>query len=68
MERNPKSPQVIFCEKCDCLLVSADIDLHYLGHTFSHKFLQCPSCKQVFIPEEIVEGKMRQVEELLEDK
>ena len=40
----------------------------YLGHTVSHEVLTCPKCGKVFIPEELAEGRMAEVEEQLEDK
>lgn len=40
----------------------------YLGHSFSHDVLTCPKCGKVFIPQELAEGRMAQVEEMLEDK
>ncbi|HHW08260.1 MAG TPA: DNA-binding protein [Clostridia bacterium] len=41
---------------------------NYLGHTFSHDVPACPKCCKVFIPQELAEGRMAQVEEQLEDK
>ena len=40
----------------------------YLGRTFAHEVLTCPKCGKVFIPKELAEDRMAQVEELLEDK
>jgi DNA-directed RNA polymerase subunit RPC12/RpoP len=56
------------CAKCDKELVLEPTLLTYLGHTMTHDFPRCPSCGQVFIPEEIVDSKMREVEISLEDK
>ena len=56
------------CLKCNCALEYEITNLSYLGHRISEKFLRCPKCKQVYIPEEIVTGKMAEVEESLEDK
>jgi hypothetical protein len=58
----------LICLKCNCNLEYATTNLYYLTYKVSEKFLQCPQCKQVFIPEEIVLGKMVEVEETLEDK
>lgn len=58
----------LVCLKCDRALVYENTNLYYLGHRVSEKFLRCPVCKQVYIPEDIALGKMAEVEESLEDK
>jgi hypothetical protein len=40
----------------------------YLNRSFKHPVDRCPSCGQIFIPEELAKGKMKQVEEALEEK
>jgi hypothetical protein len=45
-----------------------DTQFNYLKRSFRHKALRCPSCGQVFIPEELARGRMRDVEKTLEDK
>ena len=40
----------------------------YLGRSFGHEVLTCPKCGKVFIPQDLAEGKMAEVEEQLEDK
>lgn len=56
------------CVKCDRELEPVKLTLNYLGHQITHEFPQCPVCGNVFISEEIVTGKMLQVEYMLEDK
>ncbi|WP_094604254.1 hypothetical protein SPSIL_036970 [Sporomusa silvacetica DSM 10669] len=56
------------CHKCDKKLEPENIVLEYLGRRMTHQFLSCPECKLIYIPEEIVEGKIHQVEIALEDK
>ena len=56
------------CLKCDKELVMTKTELTYLGHTMTYDFPRCPSCGQVYIPEDVVRGKMREVEITLEDK
>ena len=56
------------CMKCNCELVHDNVNLHYMGVQLSDRFLRCPICKQVFIPEETALGKMQEVETTLEDK
>ena len=58
----------LICLKCNCALEYENTTLNYMGHKLSDKFLRCPKCKQVYIPEEIVMGKMAEVEANLEDK
>ena len=58
----------LICLKCNCALEYSITNLRYMGHKLSEKFLRCPKCKQVYIPEEIATGKMAEVEESLEDK
>ncbi|NTV91692.1 MAG: DNA-binding protein [Clostridiales bacterium] len=58
----------LFCVKCKVKMEPADVNLEYLGHRMTHKFPVCPVCGQIFIPEDIVSGKMHQVETELEDK
>ena len=40
----------------------------YLGHEMSYPVLRCPKCGQAFIPEELLNGKIAEVQVLLEDK
>jgi uncharacterized protein (DUF2225 family) len=42
--------------------------LAYLNHEFSHELLRCPVCGQVYIPEELANGRISEVETMLEDK
>jgi hypothetical protein len=49
-------------------LVSKKTVLSYLGHTVAHEVPTCPKCGKVFIPEELAEGRMAEVEQQLEDK
>jgi len=58
----------LICSKCNKELEPESINLEYLGHRMTHQFLTCPVCKMVYIPENIVNGKMHQVETELEDK
>ena len=58
----------LVCLKCDRKLSYDNTSLYYMGNRVSEKFLRCPQCKQVYIPEEAVLGKMAEAEESLEDK
>jgi hypothetical protein len=56
------------CARCDEKLVSRNVIFTYLGMSFSHEVLCCPKCRKVFIPKTLAEGKMHEVEKLMEDK
>lgn len=56
------------CAKCSEPLVLKKTTFNYLGHTFSHEVLRCPTCGNVLIPKELAEGRMAEVEQQLEDK
>ncbi len=56
------------CGKCDRELVLKKTVFSYLGNTVAHEVPACPKCGKVFIPQELAEGRMAEVEELLECK
>jgi hypothetical protein len=56
------------CAKCGKELVTKKTVFSYLGHTVAHDVQVCPECGKVFIPEELTEGRMAEIEEQLEDK
>jgi hypothetical protein len=58
----------ITCGKCRQKLVLKKTVFSYLGHTFSHEVPVCPKCGRIFISKELAEGRMAEVEQLLEDK
>lgn len=58
----------MICVKCDRELEASKVNLEYLGHRITQEFLVCPSCGNLFIPEDIVKDKMQKVEIELEDK
>lgn len=60
--------EVFICEKCGLVLEEKEMDLTYLGHSFHTRQLCCPGCGQAFIPEDMVRGRIAQVEKELEDK
>lgn len=61
-------PEKLICSKCNKELELTSINLEYLGHRMTHQFPTCPVCKLIYIPEEVVMGKMQQIERELEDK
>lgn len=60
-------PEII-CRKCRLPMEPAETYFEYLDHGFHTKLLRCPGCGEVYIPEDLVRGKMAEVEQNLEDK
>lgn len=59
---------MLVCCKCNKEMEPMKTQFGYLGHAFSTEALRCPSCGEVFIPEELAKGRMSEVEMMLEDK
>jgi uncharacterized C2H2 Zn-finger protein len=58
----------LICNKCGVSLKPAIVKIVYLDREMQTELMKCPICGQVFISEELVQGKIRHVEEALEDK
>ena len=58
----------IVCAKCGISLTLGKVTLSYLGSSFPVELYKCSQCGLVYIPEELVNGKIKQVEAALEDK
>jgi len=58
----------IICAKCNVRLVPIKTTFTYLKHEFNVDLPRCPVCRQVYVSEELAEGKMAEVETQLEDK
>lgn len=56
------------CCACNVALVQRKTQARYLGGAFDLTLAHCPECGQYFVPKELAEGKMLEVETLLEDK
>lgn len=56
------------CDRCNVELAAAELHFSYLEHDFHHKVMRCPSCGQVYLPEDLVNGKVKQLETTLEEK
>lgn len=61
-------PVGLVCRRCQIPLEKREVKLSYMGNSFPVELPQCPKCGQVFIPEDLVLGKMLKVEKALEDK
>ncbi len=62
------SAQGWLCETCKAPLEVLPADILYMGSSFTVDLPRCPKCGYTFIPPELAEGKMREVEQILEDK
>jgi transposase-like protein len=56
------------CARCKCALKPKKTVFKYLERSFTHEVPCCPSCGRVFIPQTLAEGRMAEVERMLEDK
>jgi len=56
------------CMKCGERLVPRKVVFDYMGRSFSEDFPCCPKCGLVLVPPEMAEGRMADVEQMLEDK
>jgi len=56
------------CAKCSAVLTPKKMIFSYIGSTFSHEVPRCPACGMIFISKEFADGRMAEVEQLLEDK
>ena len=62
------SEKKLMCSLCNIPLEMKKTQFEYLDHIFSTDILRCPKCGNSFIPEELVKGRMTEVESQLEDK
>jgi len=60
--------RVLKCGKCKLELVEKQVMFSYMRRSFGHTVPVCPRCGKVFISRELAEGRMAEVEVLLEDK
>jgi len=58
----------LICCKCQKELVMKKTDFSYLGHSFFTDLPSCPDCGMVYISEDLVRGRISEVEMQLEDK
>ncbi len=60
--------QILICDRCKVEMEEIDANFSYLDRTFRHKVSRCPQCGQVVLSEELVTGRMSEVEALIEEK
>lgn len=58
----------IFCGKCKAELVLKKTDFQYMRFTFNHEVPVCPICGQVYLSEELVNEKVKELEKNFEEK
>lgn len=58
----------LICSRCRCPLESKRVDFEYVKHVFFADAPRCPQCGQVYLSEDLVLGRVAQVEMELEDK
>ncbi|MGI6766479.1 MAG: DVU_1557 family redox protein [Lentihominibacter sp.] len=63
-----KPPEILICEKCRVELEMIEVAFDYLSRSFRHKVPRCPECGQVSLPEDLVTGKIADVESMIEEK
>lgn len=60
--------RILICYRCKTQLVTAKVDFSYLGKAFHADVQKCPVCGKVCIMPELAEGKIAEVESMLEEK
>lgn len=58
----------MICSRCGVELQPANLYFSYLDHSFHTDILRCPKCGMPYIPEDLADGRMAEVEMTLEDK
>ncbi len=56
------------CHTCQCPLEQKEMQAFYLGSAFAVSLPTCPQCSLTLVPKSLTEGKMLEVERMLEDK
>ena len=59
---------VLICMKCNLPLEIGKAKFSYLSHEMVSEVPLCPICGQVYLTEELVNGRIRAIEGSLEDK
>lgn len=58
----------LICDSCQVEMEELEVQFEYLDKFFRHRVLRCPVCGQVFLPQELVECRMKDVEKSMEEK
>ncbi len=60
--------ETLWCARCHVPLKMETVHFSYIGHVFQKEVLCCPVCHNVYLPPELVNGQMADLEMALEDK
>jgi hypothetical protein len=60
--------QTLICDKCRVSMEDLEVQFSYLSRSFRHKVKRCPVCGQVCLPADLVDGRISEVERMMEDK
>lgn len=58
----------LICAKCGVPLEKLKTSFKYMGFEVFENLPKCPKCGQVYLDEELVRGRMAEVEAEVEDK
>ncbi|MCI7146429.1 MAG: DNA-binding protein [Clostridiales bacterium] len=58
----------IICDRCGVEMELMEVQFRYLTRDFRYKVPRCPECGQVSLTEDLVTGKMADVEAMIEEK
>lgn len=67
-EQDKQPKEKLLCDRCGVEMEMIEVSFQYLSRGFRHKVPRCPECGQVSLPEDLVTGKMADVESMIEDK
>ena len=67
-KKDEKPAEKLICDRCGVEMEMIEASFNYLSRGFRHKVPRCPECRQVSLPEDLVTGKMADVESMIEDK
>lgn len=56
------------CGICGCKLEPAGVSFSYLDSKFALTAMRCPKCGNIFISEELADGRIHYTESFLEDR
>lgn len=68
MKPTPPADVKWVCDRCGEPLTLDEVEIAYLGSAFPVELWHCEHCGLVLIPEELAQGRMLEVEKMLEDK
>jgi hypothetical protein len=67
-DEGPPSGDTLVCSKCDQAMAPGEVTVTYLGNSFPVELVRCPACGRAHVSEALANGRMLEVEQMLEDK